>query len=230
MKAPQTLPEHHRRTYDLIFKHPAPHNLEWRAVRAMLSALCRIEEKPNGDLRITRNGRVLVLPTPRTKEISDIEDLHRLRDFLETAEANAPKPDESAANGRWVLVIDHERACIFQSDRHGARPRVVTPPPLENHFRHTLDDVDFSHAKEPHGQSLFFSRVADELKEADHILILGAGTGHGNEPQQFIAWTNVHRPELAAKIAAAIAMDDHHLTHDQLLAEAREFFAGAKLS
>ena len=62
------------------------------------------------------------------------------------------------------------------------------------------------------------------------ILILGAGTGHGNEPQQFIAWTNVHRPELAAKIAAAIAMDDHHLTHDQLLAEAREFFAGAKLS
>jgi hypothetical protein len=42
---------------------------------------------------------------------------------------------------------------------------------------------------------------------------------------QFTAWLNRHRPELAKRIVGSVAIDEHHLTEGQLLAKARDFFA-----
>jgi hypothetical protein len=42
---------------------------------------------------------------------------------------------------------------------------------------------------------------------------------------QFIAWLKLHHPEPASRIIGSLVVDEHHLTENQLLATAREFYA-----
>jgi hypothetical protein len=80
----------HLRTYDRIFQHPISHNLEWRDVRALLGKLGEVAEEHNGNLKVSRNGRVLVLHPPRNKEIAEMNDLMTLRHFLERSKSPPP--------------------------------------------------------------------------------------------------------------------------------------------
>jgi len=76
----------HLRAYNAIFQHPLSHNLEWHDVYAMLRQLGHIEDESNGHLRVTRNGQVLVLHPPRTKDVSGADEIMGLRHFLERSE------------------------------------------------------------------------------------------------------------------------------------------------
>jgi hypothetical protein len=40
----------------------------------------------------------------------------------------------------------------------------------------------------------------------------------------------LHHPELAKRIIGSVVVDEHHLTVDQLLEKAREFYANARRS
>ena len=73
----------HLRTYRTIFQHPVSHNLRWRDVYALLRELGEVEEQPNGHLNVTRNGELLVLHRPRSKDVAEIDELMSLRHFLE---------------------------------------------------------------------------------------------------------------------------------------------------
>ena len=73
MKPSPPLTGAHLRTYNTIFQHPVSHNLEWRAVRALLGKLGHIAEEPNGNLKVTRNGQILVLHPPRTKDVAETD-------------------------------------------------------------------------------------------------------------------------------------------------------------
>ena len=42
---------------------------------------------------------------------------------------------------------------------------------------------------------------------------------------QLIAELNLHHKDLAARIVGSVVVDEHHLTEDQWLAKAREFYA-----
>ena len=61
----------HLRTYNTIFQHPISHNLEWRTVVSLLGFLGEVAEESNGNLRVTRNGHILVLHPPRTKDVAE---------------------------------------------------------------------------------------------------------------------------------------------------------------
>ena len=221
MNAPASLTDQHRQTYHRIFQHPTLYNIEWREVTAMLRDLCQLEEKPNGNLRFTRHGQTLVLRSPLTKEIGDISELNALRDFLLRTEAVPSDTGEPSAH--WVLVIDHQQARIFNSDQHGTHGLQVLPPQLPDHFRHTADSVDFSHSREPHGQNAFFATVAQTLKGAEHVLVLGTATGAASCMQQFLTWVKSHHPDLAGRIIGTVSVNEHHMSDDQLLALARRF-------
>ncbi len=212
----------HLQTYTHIFQHPTLYNIEWREVIAMLRDLCHVEEKPNGSLRCTRRGQTLVLHEPLTKEVSDIHELNALRDFLLNTDELPPETGEPAAH--WVLVIDHHHARIFNSDQQGTQSLQVQPPPTTTHFRHTVDSVDFSHDKEPHGQNTFFASVAQALTAAPNILILGSGTGTSSCMLKFVGWAKSHHPDLAGRIIGTLGVNEHHMSDDQLLCVARKFF------
>jgi len=222
MTTPPPLPGSHLRTYKAIFQHPVSHNLGWHDVHALFRHLGQVQEEPNGNLKVTRNGQTLVLHPPRTKDVADTDELMALRHFLERSEKSA-ETDKKATH--WLLVIDHREARIYRSEMHGAIPQQILPHAPEDYFRHAHNSKDFSRGKEKPDPNSFFEPVAQALQAAGQILILGTGTGTSSEMDQFVAWLKLHHLELAKRIIGSLVVDEHHLTEGQLLAKAREFYA-----
>ena len=226
MTSPAALTGSQLRTYNTIFQHPVSHNLEWRHVRALLATLGEIAEEPNGNLKVTRNGQVLVLHPPRTKDVSETDELMALRHFHEQSESAPPEAKESEMH--WLVVIDHHEARIFQSEMHGAIPHQILPHEPDDYFRHAHNSKDFSRGQEKPDPNSFFEPVAKALQAPGRILVFGTGTGTSSEMEQFMAWVKLHHPELAQRIIGCLVVDEHHLSPDQLLAKAREFYASAR--
>ena len=213
----------HLRTYERIFQHPVSHNLEWHDVYALFRYIGQVVEEPNGNLKVTRNGQTIVLSPASTKDVAETEQLMGLRHFLERSETAQPETDGRATH--WLLVIDHHEARLFRSEIHGAIPQMLLPHEADEFFRQAQNSQNLSRGKEKPDPNSFFGPVAKALEVAGSILVFGTGTGHSSEMEQFVAWAGVHHPELAKRIIGAVVVDEHHLTLDQLLAKAREFYA-----
>jgi hypothetical protein len=224
MNPPSKLTGSHLRTYNTIFQHPVSHNLEWRAVRSLLENLGHVAEEPNGNLKATRNGQSVVLHPPRTKDVAEIDDLMALRHFIERSE-EAAQPQMSGSPVDWLLLIDHHEARIYRLEIAGAVPQQILPHEPGENFRHAHNAKDFTRGREKPEPNSFFEPVATALKTAGRILVFGSGTGTSSEMDQFIAWLKVHHADLAKRVIGTAVVDGHHLTEDQLLSKAREFFA-----
>ena len=225
MNSPSNLKGSHLRTYNTIFQHPISHNLDWREVHSMFKHLGEVTEESNGNLKITRNGQTLVLHRPNTKDVANAEEVMSLRHFLKKSETIPTQAD--AKDAHWLLLIDHHEARIFRSEMHGDLPQKILPA---EYSQHTRDSGDVSRGKEEPDATGFFKPVAVALQAAAQILIFGTGTGTSSEMDQFTAWLNKHHPELAKRIVGSVVVDEQHLTDDQLLAKAREFYAAASQS
>lgn len=79
------LSESHQSTYDALFRHPVARDVQWRDVWSLLGAVAGAEavHENNGSVKVTRNGRTLVLHRPRGKDIADAKELTQVRNFLE---------------------------------------------------------------------------------------------------------------------------------------------------
>jgi hypothetical protein len=224
----QDLTGSHLRTYNTIFQHPVSHNLEWRAVRSLFDHIAEVAEQPNGNLKVTRNGQTMVLHTPRTKDVAEVEELMELRHFLERSE-KAPVA-AAGVEAHWLLVINHHEARIYRSEMQGTIPQSIMPHEPTDYFRHAHNSKDFSRGKEKPDPNSFFEPVAAALREAGKILIFGTGKGTSSEMEQFVAWLGQHQPGIAARVVGSLVVDENHLSEGQLLSRAREFYSGAPAS
>jgi hypothetical protein len=211
------------RTYNTIFQHPVSHNLEWGHVLALFRHVGEVEEEPNGNLKVTRNGESLVLQPPSTKDVVGREELMALRHFLQHPETGQPVTDEKQAH--WLLVIDHHEARLFRSEMHGAVPQKLMPHEPDRYFRHEQNSPNLSRGKEKPDPNSFFEPIAKVLQAAGELLIFGTGPGKSNEMEQFISWVKKHHPEVGKRIIGSVVVDESHLTDGQLLGKAREFYA-----
>jgi hypothetical protein len=227
MKSTPKLSGSHLRTYKTIFQHPVSHNLEWRSVFSLLRNIGGIEEEPNGNLKVTRNGQMLVLHPPRTKDVAEIDELMALRHFLERSETTPSQASDRQT--QWLLVIDHQGARLFRTEMDGAVPQRILPHEPDEFFRHAHNSKDFTRGREKPDPNSFFEPVADAL-QGGQILVFGSGTGTSSEMEQFIAWTSLHHPDVAGRIVGSVVVDENHLTESQLLAKAREFYASARIT
>lgn len=219
----------HLRTYQTIFRHPVSHNLGWHDVHALFRHLGSVEEEPNGNFRVTRNGQSLVLHPPRTKDVAETDELMTLRRFLERSEPVAPAANEkSVPEAHWLLVINHREARIYRSEMRDAVPQRILPHEPEDYFGHEPNSKDFSRGQEKPEPNSFFGPVVKALQSGGPVLILGSGTGRGSEMEQFVAWAKLRHPEFASRIVGALVIDEHHLSEGQLLAKAREFYANTR--
>ncbi|MGD1030786.1 MAG: hypothetical protein ABSA05_06550 [Opitutaceae bacterium] len=216
------------RTYNTIFQHPISHNLEWRTVYSLLEKLGHVSEEPNGNLKVTRNGRTLVLHRSYTKDVAESSELIAVRHFLVQSEEKSAEIDPQKA--QWLVVIDHHEARVYRSAARGAIPQQIRPHVPEDFFRHAQDSKEFARGQEKPDPNSFFEPVAGVLNGAGEILIFGTGTGMSSEMDQFIAWLKLSRPELARRIVGSLVIDESHLTEDELLAKARDFYAKAAVS
>jgi hypothetical protein len=78
------LNNHHRRTLDKIFQHPAGHNIEWPAVLSLLEVVGTVEARRDGRFLVTVGSETETLEKPRHKDI-DTQQVVNLRRMLSTA-------------------------------------------------------------------------------------------------------------------------------------------------
>ncbi|MEO6568492.1 MAG: DUF2934 domain-containing protein [Opitutaceae bacterium] len=211
------------RTYQTIFQHPVSHNLHWQDVHALFRRLGQVDEKRNGSFVVTRNGQSLTLPAPRTKDVGEPDEVIKIRHFLERSEPLGP--DTNEATDRCFVIVNHHEIRIFHSILRGTASEQFLPHDPADSFRPAAHAGDFSRGREKPDASSYFEPVAERLSRAQQILIFGSGTGTSSEMDQFVAWLNVHHPELARRVVGAQVVDEHHLTDGQLLAKARDFYA-----
>ena len=223
MNSTATLTGTDLRTYNTIFQHPVSHNLEWRHVDALFRHLGEVVEEHNGNLKVTRNGQVIVLHPHKHKDVSETEEVMALRHFLQRSEALPPPVHDQEA--QWLVIIDHHEARIYRSAIHGATPQVIRPHMPGEFLGHAPHSKEFTRGQEKPDPNAFFEPVAAVLNGAGKILIFGSGTGKSSEMEQFVTWLKQHRPALALRLVGTRVVDEHHQSEGELLAQAREFYA-----
>lgn len=223
MNPPPDLSGAHLRTFQTIFKHPVSHNLQWHDVYAMFRQLGQVDEESNGNFKVTLNGQTLVFSPPRKKDISDSDEVMKIRHFLEH---NAqPLSTATGVETLWLVEISHHEARIFRSMIHGTVPQQIRPQPVDYATSDSHNFGSLSRGQEKPDTNGFFGLVAKALAESNQFLVFGNGTGTSNEMDQFVEWLKLNHAELAKRIIGTHIVDPHHLTDDQLLAKAREFYA-----
>ena len=213
----------HQSTYDAIFQHPVAHNLQWREVRSMLAAVSdSVEEAHSGNVKYVRNGQTLIVHPSAHKDVSAVEVLMQIRHFLERSVTASPA---AISGNHFLVVIDHREARIYKTELHGTTPKRITPldPRSEPRYLHNVGDNDNGQRK-PELKS-FYEAIAKTLKPAEEILILGSATGSSSAMDHLVAELSQHHPEIAKHVIGAVAANVQHMTDDQLLAEARAFYA-----
>jgi hypothetical protein len=213
-----------RRTYDTILQHPVPRNLHWRDVRSMLNALAEVVEEPNGNLKVARGGQTLVLHPSRDKDVAEVEELMEIRHFLQRSGVAVPEA-VTTAGAHLVVVIDHREARIYRADVHGSLPQRITPYDPHGFGRYLHFVQDESHGLRKPERKSFYEAVAKTLQGAESILLFGSGTGSSSAMDQLLAELKRRHRQIAERIAGCIVVDEQHLTENQLLAKAREFYA-----
>ena len=213
----------HQSTYDAVFQHPISRNLQWRDLKAMLTALADVTEDRGGGLKFTRNGQSLTLHPPRRKDFDDVEALMQIRHFLERS---ASPSQEAAPEGMHLLVVlDHREARVFRAELHGSVPRHITPyDPLgaRRHLHRVDNDSNGQRKPEPKD---FYDAIARTLEGAEAILLFGSSTGSSSAMDHLMAELRQHRPDLARRVVGTLVVNEQHMSEDQLLAEARAFYA-----
>jgi hypothetical protein len=131
------------------------------------------------------------------------------------------------AGTHLLVVIDHREARIYSTELHGSVPQRIAPYDPFGFGRDLHYNQDDSNGQRKPERKSFYEAVAKTLHGAQQILMFGAGTGASSAMEQLLAELKLHHPDIAKRVVGSIAVDEHHLTEDQLLAKAREMFVAA---
>ncbi len=213
----------HQTTYDAIFQHPVARNLQWHDVRSMLHALTEVTEEHNGNLRFTRNGETLTVHPTKHKDLSNIHELMEIRHFLERSAA--PAQAGVAAGSHLLVVIDHREARIYSTELHGSVPERITPYDPDGSHRHLHNVDDESNGQRQPELKPFYEEIAGKLSGAEQILIFGSATGASSAMEYLVDDLKKHHPDIAQRVVGTVTVNEQHMSEDQLLAQAREFYA-----
>ncbi len=220
------LPGTHQSTYDAVFQHPIARNLQWHDVKSMLTAMSDKTEEHAENVKFTRNGQTLVIHPPRRKDFSDIQELMRIRHFLEHSKE---APQAAAPPGAHLLVvIDHREARIFKAEFHGAVPARITPHDPQGSHRYLHNVENDSNGQRKPELKAFYQAIAQALAGAQKILILGSATGSSSAMDYLVAELKRHHPQIAGRVVGAKVVNEQHMSEDQMLAEARGFFGASR--
>ena len=214
-----------QRVYDAVFRQAPARDVDWRDLRSLLSALDVAVEEHKGNGTFALNGQTLVLDPPADKSRSEVEvkELTAIRDFLTRSGVG---PQEAAAESTHLLVvIDHRQARVYRAEVHGSVPQRITPYDPEGFGRNLHYVQDRSNGERKPEHKSFYEAVAKTLRGADQMLFFGSGTGTSSAMDHLLAELKEHHADIAKHIVGSVVVDASHLTEDQLLAKAREFYA-----
>ena len=117
----------------------------------------------------------------------------------------------------YVIWIDSEHAKLFKFLPGGKTENHTVKS--HHHDHHTANPRDSKG-----GHDAFFHDVANHLKDANELLIVGPGLGKEHFKSHL---EKHHHGDLLKKVVGTLAMD--HPTDHQIVAEARKFFTAKDL-
>jgi hypothetical protein len=182
-------------------------------------------EDDKGKLKVTRNGLTLMLHRPRGKDLADKQELMQVRHFLERSGVAVAAP--ATVGTLLLVVIDHREARIYSAELHGSVPQKITPYDPHGFGRDLHYKQDDSNGQRKPERKSFYEAVAKTLEGAQQIVLFGTGTGSSSAMEQLLLDLRKHHRDVAERVVRSNAVDEHHLTEDQLLAKARELFVVA---
>ena len=218
-----------RRTLDAIYHHPLSHNLSWREVVNLFTAIGGAEEKHNGEFAFRAGDETLVMKKPHNKDLTG-PDVMDLRHFLTrtgwSPSASAhPNAKAAASAPSLIVIIDHDGAKVYQIDRSIDAGHGVTsydPKHLLHHLERKMRDEDRDETY-PEDER-FFEQVANALSAGSEIVVIGHGKGQSNEADHLSAYLQSHHKQTYARIVHEIVADLPHLTTPELLELGRHAF------
>jgi hypothetical protein len=123
-----------------------------------------------------------------------------------------------------LVVIDHREARVYRAEMHGSVPQRVMPYDPDGYGRHLRYVEDDANGQRKPERKSFYEAVAKTLRGAEKVLLFGRGTGASSAMEQLLAELKHHNADLARHVVGTAVIDESHLTEDQLLAKAREFY------
>jgi hypothetical protein len=213
-----------RRTLDAVFRHPLSHNLSWREVVALVSAIGDVEEKPSGDYLFRAGDERLSIKKPHGKDLSttDVMDLRRLLTRAGwSPDAAAPaEPESPSAAGdlSLIVVVDHAGAKVFRIDPSADDIGGVTA--LDP--RHVVHPVGAHRRDQDREETYpaderFFEDVATALAPGGPIVLIGHGKGQSNEAGHLTAHLKRHHHDIYMRVVGELVADLPSLTTPELL-------------
>jgi len=211
-----------QRTYHSIFSHPMSHNIEWSEVHSMFKSLGEVVEEHNGNTKITRNGHTLVMHQASPNTIIEPSVLMKVRHFLRSSREE--EGTSAPAGDHLLLVIDHHEARIFKSELPGSVPEKIVPYDPHGYGQHLHNVHDPADGQQHPIPKSFFEAIGKSLAGASQILIFGNGSGGGTAMSELMDYLHSSEKLLFEHVIGTVSVDEHHMTEDQLLAKAREFY------
>ena len=131
----------------------------------------------------------------------------------------------SAAAPHVLVVIDHREARVYHTEVQGAVPERIAPYDPHGYGRHLHSAHEWTDGKRQPERKSYYEAIAKTLRGAEQVLLFGSGTGRSSAMDQLLADLKEHHADVAAKVIGSIVVDAHHTTENELLAQAREFYA-----
>ena len=217
----------HRKTYDQLFAHPMPQNLDWKDVLSLLNAMpdATVDDGHEGHLKLTRAGETLTLHKPKGKDFSDKTELSALKHFLERTDT--PAAADAATGTHLLVVIDHKEARVYSAEMRGSVPQQIKPYNPFGYADELRASADDGNGKRTPELKSYYEAVAKTLRGAQQIVLFGTGTGASNAMEHLLAELKKHHHDVADKVVGTSTIDEKHMSDEQILAKARDLFTAS---
>jgi hypothetical protein len=218
----------HRRTLDAIFRHPSPHNLEWKDVVALIEKIGESREEADNKFVFEVAGKRHHIRKPHTKDLTS-DAVIEIRHFLMDAEFS-PVPSEAAAHPHpsapdLAIVVDHHGTKIFRIDisSDDASAHVIRPYDPDHFLHHlTHKDQDRERGQRAPEEPAYYEKIADAVALGGRIFVIGHGAGNSSAAHHLTEYLRSHHRETYQRIVREIDADLSSTTTPQLLVLARQ--------
>lgn len=190
--------DRHVRVLHEIFAHPLSHSLEWREVVSVINEMGSALERHDGkyEFQIGQTKAVFTKPHHKEMETDGIVELRRF--LLEAWSTKAPAEAKPT-----VVLLDHHGAHFFEPAANGALADGGELQPHDPHgfLRHLehRKEADYSGQRVPEADE-FYERIAQRLKNARSIVLVGDATGKSSAMRYFLEYVEEKHKEVAEHI------------------------------
>lgn len=122
-------------------------------------------------------------------------------------------------NRSIVVAVTHDNARLWPLNGETIRSSLVIDrrEPENIHVRGA--QAQHGHASE-NGEEEYFAEIAEEIRDASSILLLGHGTGKANAAERFARYLRDHEKQTAIKVASIETLNLPALSEGEIMNEA----------